>query len=91
MRPHTLLFACTCPGPCRHACSPLTTPPNQLCSPNTVDNKLRKKEWIVYRSQSRYWQALFAYIGPPAHSERRAERPGGEAWPCRSQGAVPFA
>ena len=39
------------------------------CSPNTVDNKLRKKEWIVYRSQSRYWQALFAYIGPPAHSE----------------------
>ncbi|KAL4425530.1 hypothetical protein ABPG75_009546 [Micractinium tetrahymenae] len=35
--------------------------------PNTVDNKLRKKEWIVYRSQNRYWQALFAYIGPPAH------------------------
>ena len=26
-------------------------------SPNTVDNKLRTREWEVLRSQNRYWQA----------------------------------
>lgn len=35
-----------------------------------MDNKLRKKEWIVCRSQSRYWQALVAYIDLPRHMGR---------------------
>ena len=66
-----------------HACALecVRAPPLALCpdhppappshpltrSPNNVDKKILKPQWTVLRSQKRYLQALFAYVGPPSH------------------------